>query len=112
MLFKIVEIQFLTQMLSNNFQGDPAASQRLRNEWLYQDISCDNDPEYYLEEILDFVEDNSGMLVGFMKLRCVSSEPEGIPSSFTSKMPSVSELYPKGWIWERRVEVVKATRDA
>jgi hypothetical protein len=109
MLFKIVDIQFLTQMPSNNFQGDPEANQRLRNDWLYQDICCDSEAEYCLEEMLDFVEDNSGMLVGFMKLQLAENEVEKIPAPFTSKMPSVSGMYPKGWIWERKVEVVKAT---
>jgi hypothetical protein len=107
MLFTIVDVQFLTQMPDNDFQGDPVVNERLRNQWLHQEIFSDFEPDSCLEEILDYVEDNSGMLVGLMRVTCTGEEAEEVPASFKSIMPSMSGFYPDGWVWEREVQVVK-----
>jgi hypothetical protein len=105
--FTIVDVQFLTQKPENDFQGDPVVNDRLRNDWLRKDIFRDVEPESCLEDILDYVEDNSGMLVGLMKVTCTGGEAEEVPASFKSTIPSLSGFYPDGWVWEREVKVVK-----
>ena len=100
-IYKIKEIEFLTQMPENNYKGDPIINAQLKGDWVGETIVCDYEPEGHLDEVLNFIEDNCGMLVGHVQLECVDKLHPKTPKSFTGKMPSLSGLYPAGWVWVR-----------
>jgi|AACY02.1.fsa_nt_gi hypothetical protein len=99
--YKIKDIEFLTQMPENDFKGDPSVNAQLKREWVGETIVCDYEPEGHLDEVLNYIEDNCGMLVGHVQLECVGKRHPKTPNSFTEKMPSLSGMYPAGWVWVR-----------
>jgi hypothetical protein len=41
------------------------------------------------------------MLVGCVQVECMGKRHPKTPKSITKKMPSMSGLYPAGWVWVR-----------
>ena len=99
--YKIKEIEFLTQMPENNFKGDSFINAQLQREWVGETIVCDCGPAGHLDEVLNFIEDNCGMLVGRVQVECMGKRHPKTPASIAAKMPSLSGLYPAGWVWVR-----------
>ncbi len=104
--YKVTEIEFLTQMPKNNFKGDQALNAYLQGAWIGQVLECDANPERHLDELLNYIEDTCGMLVGHVIVECVGRRNPKTPKSFTETMPSLSGKYPAGWIWNRKATLV------
>jgi hypothetical protein len=107
-IYKIKEIEFLTQLPENEFKGDPAVNSCLKDEWLEEEFDCsEQDPDYHLEFILDYVEEKCGMLVGHVALECIGILDPETPESWSEDFPSLSGRYPEGWVWERRAKLIQ-----
>jgi len=105
--YKIKEVEFLTQMPDNHFKGNPQVNARLQKEWRNNILDCsEQDAENHLDFIVNFIEDNCGMLVGHVTLECLSERDPNTPSSWREDMPSLSGRYPKGWVWERKATLI------
>ena len=107
--YQIKEVEFLTHMPENGYQGDPKINARLQRKWLEEKIDVDDDePAYHLQRVLDYVENCSGMLVGYVALECTRSLHPETPSSIRADFPSLSMRYPKGWVWKRSAKLLNA----
>jgi hypothetical protein len=105
-IYQVKGIEFLTQMPDNEFKGDPITNARLQKEWLGETIQCNYEPESHLGEVLNFIEDTCGMLVGHVTLECVGKRDHETPTSFTENMPSLRGFYPAGWVWARKATLI------
>ena len=99
--YQIKSIEFLTQLPDNDFLGDSSLNLRLQKEWRGDIIECESLPEWHLDEVLDFVEDNSGCLVSSIYVNCIGKVPKDVPASITRKITSKDCDYPLGWVWFR-----------
>jgi hypothetical protein len=99
--YQIKSIEFLTQLPKNNFEGDPDMNRRLQSEWRGDIVECQSIAEDHLDELLDFIEDNSGCLVSSVYVKCLDSVPAGTQNHIIRKFASKSDNYPKGWVWFR-----------
>jgi len=107
-IYRIKEIEFLTQMPENNFKGDPLVNSRLQGEWLEEEFNCSEyDPDIHLDFIVDYVEEECGMLVGHVALECIGVLHPETPDYWSEDFPSLSGRYPEGWIWKRSAKIIR-----
>ncbi len=107
--FTIQQIDFLTQMPENNFMGDQLVNSRLQAEWTNEVIVIDDDIllEELLAELLNYIEDTSGMLVRHAVVLCDECKINDSSFTYVSQFPSLSGAYPPGWVWTRMVTLAK-----
>ena len=105
--YKIRQIDFLTERPDNNFEGNPVINAALQQEWIGEVIECKYEPDTHLDEVLNFIEDDSGWLVGHVTIECTGRLDPETPSSFVEEFESQTGFYPKGWTWVRKVTLLK-----
>ena len=103
--YEVTYVEFLTQMPENNFQGDAQENRRLKELYTKGQIKIYSDPEWHLPDILNYLEDSSGMLVADAVVRCLDGPSPDAPATFEESFPHTRDIYPKDWIWHRRIRL-------
>jgi len=103
--YEVGYVEFLTHLPENSFQGDEQENKRLRDIYTGGQVVINSDLDWHLPDILNFLEDHSGMLVGDAVVRCVDGPSPVAPATFEESFPHTRGIYPEGWIWHRRIRL-------
>lgn len=103
--YVLTYVDFLTQGPENDFCGDEEKNKQLKAKYTYCELTLGSDVEWHLPHILNYIEDDSEMLVGDAIVRCVKGPCPDVPATFEESFVSTSGRYPDGWIWHRRIRL-------
>ena len=103
--YKILFVDFLTQTPQNKYRGDDSENRRLKEIFTGVEVKLNSDPEWHLPDILNSIEDHSGMLVGDAAVVCIAGPSPSAPSVFEESFPSTRPGHPEGWVWHRKIRL-------
>lgn len=103
--YELTYVDFLTHAPENDFCGDEDKNNQLKAKYTNCELTLSSDIEWHLSDILNYIEDESGMLIGDAIVRCVTGPCPDVPATFEESFVSTSSRYPDGWIWHRRIRL-------
>jgi hypothetical protein len=103
--YELTYVDFLTHGPENGFCGDEEKNKLLKDKYTYCELTLNSDVEWHLPHILNYIEDDSEMLIGDATLRCIKGPCPDVPATFEQSFVSASGRYPDGWIWHRRIRL-------
>ena len=104
--YELTYVEFLTHTPENGYRGDEKKNKELKEFYTNGRITLCSDLEWHLPDILNYIEDHSGMLIGDATVRCLEGPSPTAPATFEESFPHTRGLAPDGWVWHRRIRLL------